>query len=163
MLASIPTAEGTGTAPLGRFGVHCRPPRPRRQKVDKSVLPSGTWGNPGWLDCKKPAVSRISAAQRLAFVNPATRFCISISAFAAAICLGNSAASPETYEYRIIHPEYGNIGSYTNAVDRRGEFTQVTSELGSRSSWQASCLPPCCLPDACARIAGGGKAGKLAG
>ncbi len=59
-----------------------------------------------------------------------TRFIAATSfAFAAIAASVAGAASPEIYEYRVIHPEYGDIGSYTNAVDRQGEATQVTSEI----------------------------------
>lgn len=39
------------------------------------------------------------------------------------------AAAPETYEYRIEHPKYGEIGRYTNVVCKTGEDTEVDSEL----------------------------------
>jgi hypothetical protein len=39
------------------------------------------------------------------------------------------AASAERYEYRIIHPSYGDIGTYTNTVDRLGDTTVVRTEL----------------------------------
>lgn len=38
-------------------------------------------------------------------------------------------AAPERYEYRVVHPSYGDIGTYTNTVDRVGDDTEVTSEL----------------------------------
>jgi hypothetical protein len=38
-------------------------------------------------------------------------------------------AAPERYDYRVIHPSYGDIGTYTNIVDRVGDDTEVTSEL----------------------------------
>jgi hypothetical protein len=38
-------------------------------------------------------------------------------------------AAPERYEYRVIHPTYGDIGTYSNTVDRVGDNTEVTSEL----------------------------------
>jgi hypothetical protein len=40
-----------------------------------------------------------------------------------------AAAATESYEYRVIHPTYGNIGTYTNLVERVGDDTQVTSDL----------------------------------
>ena len=40
-----------------------------------------------------------------------------------------TAAAPETYEYRIEHPKYGEIGRYTNVVFKTGEDTEVDSEL----------------------------------
>lgn len=38
-------------------------------------------------------------------------------------------AATESYEYRIIHPTYGDVGTYTNQVERVGNDTRVTSEL----------------------------------
>lgn len=46
------------------------------------------------------------------------------AAFAVPAC-----AAPERYEYRVIHPTYGDIGTYSNTVDRVGDDTEVTSEL----------------------------------
>lgn len=39
------------------------------------------------------------------------------------------AAAAQRYEYRVIHPTYGDIGTYTNEIERVGETTQVTSNL----------------------------------
>ncbi len=47
-----------------------------------------------------------------------------VAAFAVPAC-----AAPERYEYRVIHPTYGDIGTYSNTVDRVGDNTEVTSEL----------------------------------
>ena len=38
-------------------------------------------------------------------------------------------AAPERYEYRVIHPTYGDIGTYTNIIERTGDTTEVKSEL----------------------------------
>lgn len=38
-------------------------------------------------------------------------------------------AAQQVYEYRIEHPEYGDIGTYTNIVTRRGDATVVTTAL----------------------------------
>jgi uncharacterized protein DUF6134 len=38
-------------------------------------------------------------------------------------------AAPEIYEYRIVHPSHGEIGRYANIVDRRGNDTEVRTEL----------------------------------
>jgi hypothetical protein len=56
------------------------------------------------------------------------------SAFLAALLLmaalpSAALAAAERYEYRVIHPSYGDIGSYTNTVDRVGETTVVRTEL----------------------------------
>ena len=40
-----------------------------------------------------------------------------------------AVAATEKYDYRVIHPTYGDIGSYSNVVERVGNETQVTSEL----------------------------------
>jgi hypothetical protein len=36
-----------------------------------------------------------------------------------------AAAAPATYEYRVMHPTYGDIGSYTNVIDRSGGDVHV--------------------------------------
>lgn len=38
-------------------------------------------------------------------------------------------AAPEIYEYRIVHASHGEIGRYANIVDRRGNDTEVRTEL----------------------------------
>jgi hypothetical protein len=38
-------------------------------------------------------------------------------------------ASAELYAYRVLHPIYGDIGTYSNTIDRRGDNTEVQSEL----------------------------------
>jgi hypothetical protein len=38
-------------------------------------------------------------------------------------------AGREVYTYRVIHPTYGDIGTYTNTVDRSGEDANVQTEL----------------------------------
>jgi Family of unknown function (DUF6134) len=48
-------------------------------------------------------------------------------AFLATIVTANAAS--ETLQYRVHHATYGDIGSYTNLIDRRGEMTSVHSEL----------------------------------
>jgi hypothetical protein len=47
----------------------------------------------------------------------------------AALSTAPASAQPERYEYRVIHPKYGNIGTYTNVVDRLGDDTEVRTEL----------------------------------
>ena len=47
----------------------------------------------------------------------------------AAALAAPAAAAGESYEYRVIHPTYGDIGTYTNLVQRVGDDTQVTSNL----------------------------------
>ena len=42
---------------------------------------------------------------------------------------GTANAAAETLEYRVHHATYGDIGTYTNLIDRRGEMTSVRSEL----------------------------------
>lgn len=46
--------------------------------------------------------------------------------------VGPALANPESYEYRVLHPTYGDIGTYTNIVDRRGDDTEVRTELRVR-------------------------------
>lgn len=38
-------------------------------------------------------------------------------------------AARQVYQYRVLHPTYGDIGSYTNVVDRAGDDTSVQTEL----------------------------------
>lgn len=38
-------------------------------------------------------------------------------------------AAPVRYDYRVIHPTYGDIGTYTNVIDRVGDDTEVKSTL----------------------------------
>jgi Domain of unknown function (DUF6134) len=38
------------------------------------------------------------------------------------------SASPERMVYRVQHPRYGNIGTYSNAVEKSGNTTTVTTE-----------------------------------
>ncbi len=50
--------------------------------------------------------------------------------FAAVTMLAPAAsASQVVYEYNIVHPRYGNIGTYTNVVDNQGGGTEVHSDL----------------------------------
>jgi hypothetical protein len=46
--------------------------------------------------------------------------------------LAGAARAAEIYEYRVIHPAYGDIGTYTNIVDRLGDATEVRSEMKIR-------------------------------
>ena len=38
------------------------------------------------------------------------------------------SASPERMVYRVQHSRYGNIGTYSNAVEKSGNITTVTTE-----------------------------------
>src|SRR5258705_8606651 len=38
------------------------------------------------------------------------------------------SASPERMVYRVQHARYGNIGTYSNAVEKAGNITTVTTE-----------------------------------
>lgn len=42
---------------------------------------------------------------------------------------GGARAAPEIYEYRVVHASHGEIGRYTNIIDRRGDHTEVRSQL----------------------------------
>jgi hypothetical protein len=48
---------------------------------------------------------------------------------ASATAAGPANAIPESYEYRVIHPTYGDIGTYTNIVDRLGDDAEVRTQL----------------------------------
>jgi Family of unknown function (DUF6134) len=47
----------------------------------------------------------------------------------AAFVVSPARASREVYTYRVLHPTYGDIGTYTNTVDRSGDDAQVETEL----------------------------------
>src|SRR5258708_7083238 len=38
-------------------------------------------------------------------------------------------AAPQVYEYRVEHPLYGDIGTYTNIVDQSGDSAEVETKL----------------------------------
>lgn len=40
-----------------------------------------------------------------------------------------AAADPQIYEYRVAHPVYGNIGTYTNVVQQAGDSVDVETKL----------------------------------
>jgi hypothetical protein len=52
--------------------------------------------------------------------------------FAMASAISPASANPESYEYRVIHPTYGDIGTYTNIVDRLGDAAEVRTEVKIR-------------------------------
>ncbi|HEX9462745.1 MAG TPA: DUF6134 family protein [Alphaproteobacteria bacterium] len=57
----------------------------------------------------------------------------SVALLISALCLGAvgvqpvpaAAAAPLTLEYRVKHPTYGDIGSYTNIIERSGDSVRV--------------------------------------
>jgi hypothetical protein len=49
--------------------------------------------------------------------------------FGIAFLAAPADAAREVYTYRVIHPTYGDIGTYTNTVDRSGEDASVQTEL----------------------------------
>jgi len=51
---------------------------------------------------------------------------------ALATAVGPARADPESFEYRVVHPTYGDIGTYVNVVDRLGDDTEVRTELKIR-------------------------------
>ena len=58
------------------------------------------------------------------------RLAIFASGLAAVIATVRVAfAAPEIYEYRIVHASHGAIGRYANIIDRRGNDTEVRTEL----------------------------------
>jgi hypothetical protein len=48
---------------------------------------------------------------------------------AALVAAGPARAAREVYAYRVVHPTYGDIGTYTNVVDRAGDETNIQTEL----------------------------------
>jgi len=49
-----------------------------------------------------------------------------------ALLLGAPAAHSESLEYRVFHPTYGEIGTYTNVVDHHGDATDVHTTVNIR-------------------------------
>ena len=47
----------------------------------------------------------------------------------AAVFPVSANASRQIYEYRIEHPTFGDVGTYTNIIDKIGDKTEVTTEL----------------------------------
>src|SRR5262249_41091133 len=43
--------------------------------------------------------------------------------------IGGTGAAPQTYVYVVKHPRYGNIGSYTETIDKEPDTTRLSSEL----------------------------------
>lgn len=58
-----------------------------------------------------------------------SRWALSAAVLLAAGFAAPAHAAPVRYEYRVVHPTYGDIGTYTNIVDREGDHTEVTSKL----------------------------------
>ena len=54
---------------------------------------------------------------------------VAIAALASFVAGGPAFAARQVYEYRVIHATYGDIGTYTNVVDRTGDEVRVDSEL----------------------------------
>lgn len=57
---------------------------------------------------------------------------LALAAFAAAFTAlqhGPVLAAGQVYEYRIEHPKYGDIGTYTNTVEQNGDSTDVRTDL----------------------------------
>jgi hypothetical protein len=52
--------------------------------------------------------------------------CTALAAIAAS---GPAAAANQVYAYRVTHARYGDIGTYTNVVERTGDAVRVDSEL----------------------------------
>jgi hypothetical protein len=55
--------------------------------------------------------------------------CAAVLGAIAAILPVPANASRQIYEYRILHPSFGNVGTYTNTIDKLGDKTEVTTEL----------------------------------
>jgi hypothetical protein len=55
-----------------------------------------------------------------------------VALLASVIAASPVGANPESYEYRVIHPSYGDIGTYTNIVDRLGDDAEVRTEVKIR-------------------------------
>jgi hypothetical protein len=57
---------------------------------------------------------------------------VAAALLALAAASGPASANPESYEYRVIHPTYGEIGTYTNVVDRLGDDAEVRTDVKIR-------------------------------
>jgi uncharacterized protein DUF6134 len=57
---------------------------------------------------------------------------VAAALLALAAAIGPASANPESYEYRVIHPTYGDIGTYTNIVDRLGDAAEVRTDVKIR-------------------------------
>lgn len=55
--------------------------------------------------------------------------CAAILGATAALFPLSANAARQIYEYRIVHPTFGDVGSYTNIIDKIGDRTEVTTEL----------------------------------
>lgn len=54
---------------------------------------------------------------------------LAVAAFASLVAVKPALAARELYQYRVIHGTYGDIGTYTNSVERSGDQIRVDSEL----------------------------------
>jgi len=59
----------------------------------------------------------------------AVLYCVALTGLIAVADPGVAVAGSQTYEYRIMHPIYGDIGTYTNVVEKSGDATEVKSAL----------------------------------
>ena len=55
--------------------------------------------------------------------------CAAILGATAALFPLSANASRQIYEYRIVHPTFGNVGTYTNIIDEIGDKIEVRTEL----------------------------------
>src|SRR5258708_12769919 len=80
----------------------------------------------------------------------------SVALLISALCLGAvgvqpvpaAAAAPLTLEYRVKHPTYGDIGSYTNIIERSGDSVRVQTvvriavKVFGATPYRADAAPP---------------------
>jgi len=58
------------------------------------------------------------------------RSAVPVLALAASLgCAGVAHAGSAIYQYEVEHPTYGNIGTYTNTIDQRGDTVDVETQL----------------------------------
>lgn len=50
-------------------------------------------------------------------------------ALLAGLCAATAASAAETYSYTVHHPSFGDIGTYTERVDRRGGETRIDTTV----------------------------------
>lgn len=52
-----------------------------------------------------------------------------VATFACLMLTDRVSAAPQTFQYQVEHPTYGNIGTYTNTVEQQGDKVDVQTQL----------------------------------
>jgi uncharacterized protein DUF6134 len=81
-----------------------------------------------WIfEMKRAAL--LSPQRQVVFEMKRTAVIFACELLATLAVAGVARAAPEIYEYRVVHASHGEIGRYANIVDRRGNDTEVRTEL----------------------------------